>query len=136
MIKKLDQHLSPEGLKLLRQLFFFGIVGVSATLTHYLVALCSHNYLGFSLYFANVSGYCAAVAISYFGHGKLTFQRQLKWPVFFRFVLVSLTTLGLSEGILWILLTQFTLHHAISLAIVVCTIPVITFILSKIWVFR
>lgn len=129
MIKKLD-------FSLVRQLFFFGIVGVSATLTHYLVALSSHNYLGFNLYFANLSGYCSAVAISYFGHGKLTFQRELKWPVFFRFVLVSLTSLGLSQGILWVLATQSTLHHAISLAIVVCIIPVITFLLSKIWVYR
>lgn len=126
-------HLNRE---LARQLLVFGIIGVSATLTHYVVALLTHNYLGFSLYIANLSGYCTAVAISYFGHGRLTFRRELNWRVFSRFVLVSLTTLGLSEILLWGLESQLSLHHAISLAVVVCTIPVITFVLSKLWVFR
>lgn len=126
-------HLNRE---LARQLLVFGIIGVSATLTHYVVALLTHNYLGFNLYIANLSGYCTAVAISYFGHGRLTFRRELNWLVFSRFVLVSLTTLGLSEILLWGLESQFSLHHTLSLAIVVCTIPVITFVLSKLWVFR
>lgn len=129
MIKSLNREL-------LRQLFFFGIIGVSATLTHYFVALLSHEYLSLSLYIAHPLGYSTAVAISYFGHGRLTFRRELNWAVFVRFVLVSLTTFGLSEAILWGLETQLTLHHAASLAIVVCTIPILTFILSKLWVFR
>lgn len=130
MIRK---KLDPE---LLRQLAVFGAIGVSATLTHYFVALFTHNYLAFSLYLANLSGYCTAVAISYFGHGRLTFRRELNWKVFCRFVLVSLSTLGLSELLLLALETWLQLHHALSLGIVVCTIPVITFILSKLWVFR
>jgi len=129
MINKLDSAL-------VRQLFFFGIVGISATLTHYFVALLSHDFLGVSLYIANLLGYCSAVAISYFGHSKLTFSRELNWLVFTRFVVVSVCTFGLSELILWGLESQIKLHHALSLAVVVCTIPVITFLLSKLWVFR
>lgn len=129
MIKHLDREL-------LRQLSFFGLVGVSATLVHYFVALLSHEYLGINLYVANLAGYCTAVLISYFGHGRLTFKRNLHWPVFLRFILVSLATLLFSEGILWGLETHTTLHHSVSLAIVVSTIPILTFILSKLWVFR
>jgi putative flippase GtrA len=129
MIKKLDREL-------LRQLLVFGLIGVSATMTHYFVALFSHQFLHISLYAANLSGYCAAVAISYFGHGRLTFKQELNWQVFSRFVAVSISTLLLSEVLLYALETQFSLHHAISLGIVVCTIPLITFVLSKLWVFR
>lgn len=129
MIKRLDREF-------LRQLAVFGMIGAGATLTHYFVALFTHNSLHFSLYLANLSGYCTAVAISYFGHGHLTFRRELSWQVFSRFVLVSVSTLGLSEILLWGLESGFSLHHTISLGIVVCTIPLITFILSKLWVFR
>lgn len=133
VISFVKQRVSRE---LVYQLAVFGVVGVSATLTHYFVALFSHEWAQVALYYANIMGYCAAVAISYFGHGKLTFRRELNWPVFLRFAIVSLTTLGLSELILLALETWLAVSHRISLAVVVCTIPVITFLLSKLWVFR
>ncbi|WP_339067424.1 GtrA family protein [Teredinibacter turnerae] len=133
MINLLRRHLNRA---LIVQLAIFGVVGVSATLTHYFVALLSHERALLPLYFANILGYCAAVAISFFGHGKLTFRRELDLGVFLRFVVVSITTLGVSELLLFIMETWLVLSHRISLAVVVCTIPVITFLLSKLWVFR
>ncbi|ACR13264.1 GtrA family protein [Teredinibacter turnerae] len=133
MINLLRRHLNRA---LIVQLAIFGVVGVSATLTHYFVALLSHERALVPLYFANILGYCAAVAISFFGHGKLTFRRELDLGVFLRFVVVSITTLGVSELLLFIMETWLVLSHRISLAVVVCTIPVITFLLSKLWVFR
>ncbi|WP_018415424.1 GtrA family protein [Teredinibacter turnerae] len=133
MINLLRRHLNRA---LIIQLAIFGVVGVSATLTHYFVALLSHERALVPLYLANILGYCAAVAISFFGHGKLTFRRELDLGVFLRFVVVSITTLGVSELLLFIMETWLVLSHRISLAVVVCTIPVITFLLSKLWVFR
>lgn len=133
MINLLRRHLNRA---LIVQLAIFGVVGVSATLTHYFVALLSHERALVPLYFSNILGYCAAVAISFFGHGKLTFRRELDLGVFLRFVVVSITTLGVSELLLFIMETWLVLSHRISLAVVVCTIPVITFLLSKLWVFR
>lgn len=133
LFSQLKQQLDRE---LLFQLAIFGVVGVSATLTHYFVALFCHELGQIEIYYANVLGYCAAVAISYFGHGKLTFRRQLSMAVFLRFAVVSLTTLGFSELLLLALEHGLALSHRISLAVVVCTIPVITFLLSKLWVFK
>ncbi|WP_018274106.1 GtrA family protein [Teredinibacter turnerae] len=133
MINLLRRHLNRA---LIIQLAIFGVVGVSATLTHYFVALLSHERALVPLYLANILGYCAAVAISFFGHGKLTFRRELDLGVFLRFVVVSITTLAVSELLLFIMETWLVLSHRISLAVVVCTIPVITFLLSKLWVFR
>jgi putative flippase GtrA len=120
----------------LRQLIVFGLVGVTATATHYLVALLSHEGAGINLYVSNMAGYCTAVAVSYVGHGVLTFQTRLTRHVFKRFIVVSMGTFLTTEGILAVLEEQFGLAHRVSLAIVVLTVPIITFILSKLWVYR
>lgn len=122
--------------ELIVQLFVFGLVGVTATLTHYFVALFSHEVGGLDLYLANLAGYCSAVAVSYFGHSLLTFRRELNLKVFFRFVVVSVSTFLCSELLLFGLEQGLALPHRVSLAVIVCVIPVITFVLSKLWVFR
>lgn len=50
--------------KILRQLAVFGLVGLTATLTHYLVALGAHEIFGFNLYAANLAGYACAAGVS------------------------------------------------------------------------
>ncbi|HEX7026666.1 MAG TPA: GtrA family protein [Gammaproteobacteria bacterium] len=122
--------------KLLRQLLVFGAVGVVATATHYLVALGCHEALLVNLYAANLAGYGAAVAVSYVGHGKFTFQAELNRSVLRRFVLVSLAAFFASEGLLAALETRLQLPHRVSLAVVVMIIPAISFVLNKLWVYR
>jgi putative flippase GtrA len=120
----------------LRQLVVFGLVGVTATLTHYLTALLCHEGLGISLHISNFIGYVCAVAVSYFGHGVLTFRVELNRWVLRRFILVSITTFTASAGILAGLETGLKLPHRVSLAVVVLTIPLISFLLNKLWVYR
>lgn len=119
-----------------RQLFYFGVVGVSATVTNYVVAVGVHESLGINLYAAQLVGYGFAVMISFFGHGMLTFKAKISSIVFVKFIAVSLSTLWLSEIVLFLLESVLNLHHRISLLVVVFTIPVTTFFLSKLWVFR
>ncbi len=127
------RHLSRE---LIIQLMIFAVVGVTATLTHYFTALFSHELAGIDLYLSNLFGYVAAVMVSYFGHGRFTFKQELNWGVFTRFAIVSVSTFLCSELILLGLEKGLQLPHRLSLAVVVCTIPLITFVLSKLWVFR
>lgn len=119
-----------------RQLVVFGLVGVVATITHYLVALGCHEGLGISLYVANLAGYSSAVTVSYFGHGKFTFQAVLNRSVLQRFLVVSVSTFFASEGLLAVLQAGLNLPHRVSLAVVVLTIPVVTFLLNKLWVYQ
>ncbi len=122
--------------QLIWQLFFFAVVGLSATATHYVVAVTTHELSALSLYYANIIGYCSAVSISYFGHSKLTFKVQMSVAVFVRFICVSLTTLGLSELLLLYIEASLSVPHRLSMLIIVLTIPVITYLLSRLWVFR
>jgi putative flippase GtrA len=119
-----------------RQLVMFGLVGVTATATHYMTALSCHEIIGFNLHVANFIGYTCAVGVSYFGHGLLTFRVKLNRWVLRRFVVVSVTAYSASAAILAGLETGFNLPHRLSLAVVVLTIPLISFLLNKLWVYR
>ncbi len=119
-----------------RQFFVFCVVGVIATLTHYLVALFFHELLAVNLYVCNLIGYVTAVVVSYCGHSRFTFRVALSQEIFRRFIIVSILTFIASEGILAVLENTLQLGHRISLAIVVLIIPLITFLLNKMWVFR
>jgi putative flippase GtrA len=119
-----------------RQLAVFGLVGVMATVTHYLVALGCHEIAGTGLHASNLIGYACAVGVSYFGHGLLTFRVQLDGRVLRRFVLVSIATFAASAGILAGLEDYLNLPHRLSLAVVVMVIPLISFLLNKLWVYR
>jgi putative flippase GtrA len=118
------------------QLVVFGIVGLAATATHYVVAVGVHELAHLSPYYSNILGYCSAVMISFYGHGKLTFKVRTGKAVFARFVGVSLTILGLSELLLMSMHSLFELPTRISMLVVVLTVPIVTYTLNKVWVFR
>ncbi len=120
------------------QVLRFAMVGAAATCAHYVVAmLCA---LHINLYGANLLGYLAAVAISYFGHQRFSFrvpprdishQRQLP-----RFVAGSLGGLALSYLLLAITGDLLGAPNWLSLAVAVSLVPVYTFVFNKLWVFR
>jgi len=115
----------------------FGVVGLTATGVHYVVALAAN--LGISAYAANVAGYLCAVSVSYFGHQRVTFRlapaevahgRHLP-----RFVATSLSALALSQAVLAAARALGT-PDEVALAAAVLTVPPYTFLLSRFWVFR
>lgn len=120
------------------QVLRFALVGAAATCTHYIVALISALHI--HLYGANLLGYLAAVAISYFGHQRYSFrvaaedvshQRQLP-----RFVAGSLGGLALSYLLLALMRDWLGAPNWLSLAVAVGLVPVYAFVLNKLWVFR
>jgi len=120
---------------LLRQVSVFGIIGVVATFVHYSVATVFAEIGIVSVYLANLAGYLCALSVSYFGHNKFTFQVEHSRTLLAKFVSVSVTVFACSQLILLGLESYFHLPHAISLAFVVLTIPVMSFILNKFWVY-
>ena len=116
----------------------FGAVGVAATATHYLVATLVLTAVG--AYAANLAGYLAAVGLSYQGHRRWTFRVSSdgmgnRWP-FARFVVVSLAALGLSEAVLHLGLSVPGLPRSVALLFAVLTVPPVTFLATRFWVFR
>lgn len=114
------------------------MVGATATCAHYIVALVAATAL--NLYIANLLGYLAAVAISYFGHQRYSFQlapeavsHRAQLP---RFVMASLGGLALSYLILALMRDLLGVPDWLSLAAAVGLVPVYTFLVNKYCVFR
>lgn len=120
----------------LREVIAFGFVGGLATVTHYVCALTANEWLQLPLYLANLIGYLCAVGVSFIGHSKVTFQVDMSHSLFRRFCLMSVATFGLSEVLLWSLESGLELQSRIVMLIVVVTIPAISYLLNKFWVYR
>lgn len=119
-----------------KEIFFFGLVGLMATATHYICALTSLEELKLDIYLSHLLGYLCAVAVSFFGHSLLTFKTGLKLKLLMPFFLVSVSTFCLSELALWMCESIFKLNHKISIGIVVISIPVISYFMNKLWVYK
>ncbi|MBA4764364.1 GtrA family protein [Qipengyuania huizhouensis] len=121
---------------LLAEWFRFGMVGAAATLT-YLLASLAANSVGVGAYWANLVGYVSSVAISYFGHAHITFRstqaHRVQGP---RFILVSLSTYALTNLIVFFVVDVFNYSFVAASVAVACSIPVVTWLLSRFWVFR
>ena len=120
------------------QMARFALVGVVATCAHYLVAIGAVQYV--NVYGANLAGYLAAVAISYFGHQRYSFQlsaREISHRSQFpRFILASLGGLALSYLVLAIMEDGLGSPHWLSLLAAVCLVPIYAFMVNKLVVFR
>lgn len=120
----------------MRELVVFGCVGIAATATHYLVAILLVELLGVSVLSANVGGYCGAVSVSYFGHSRLTFRVSPSKTRLIRYIVVSLCALLLSQLLLTFLTAKQWFPYRVNMALVVTTVPVASYLLSKFWVYK
>lgn len=119
-----------------RELFIFGLVGILATITHYFTALLFHDLLYTPLWLANLLGYLCAVPVSYKGHRIFTFRIQHSKDLLLRFIIISTATFTLSELILIVLEENYNWPAQNSLLIIVFSIPVLSYFLNRIYVFK
>jgi putative flippase GtrA len=115
----------------------FIIVGVTATLTHFLVAICLIDGVGMRMAaLANAIAVVAGTAVSYTGNYFWTFRRGgphlVRLP---RFILAYMTVFVLN-GLVMLLVTDLGgVAYLIPLAAVITVTPIVTFLLNRYWVF-
>jgi len=119
-----------------REIVVFGVVGVIATLTHYFNAVFAVEFFNWNVMIANIFAYCVAVGVSFFGHSMLTFRATISRNRFIKFVTVSLSALAVSQAILWLLTSLAFFGHRINFLVVVCVVPVYSYLLNKFWVYN
>lgn len=121
---------------MIRQLSRFAGIGFAATLLHVVVALIASSGLGVSPQVANITGFAAAVTLSYFGHGQLTFSTQLEHRLHApRFLATAGLGLVLSSAITQVIAVWLGAPFVLAMVIVAVAVPVATFVLCKFWVF-
>jgi len=120
-----------------RELFWFAVVGLSALVAHFLLVSLLLVPAGVPPLVANVLAYLLAFQLSYWGHrlktfdaGHLPHSRTLP-----RFFAVASLSFLLNEALYFVLLRFTSLDYRIALLIVLLTVAVVTFVLSRIWAF-
>lgn len=121
-------------LKFNGQVARFLFIGTLAALTHVSIVA----YLDLHPLLSNIIAFLIAFIISFLGHKYLTFsslhnQKKLKLPYFF---LVAISALVFNESLYFLLLRFTTLHYLLSLLLVLSSVSVYTFVLSRFWACR
>jgi len=120
-----------------RELLWFGIIGVSAMLAHFVLVAVILVPLGLPPLIANIVAFLLAFQISYWGHRHKTFEaghvpHRQALP---RFFMVSCLSFCLNEAMYFVLLHFTPLDYRLALLIVLGCVAVLTFVLSKLWAF-
>lgn len=123
---------------LIRELLQFGLIGLCAASVHFgiVVFLVEINHLQPLL--ANVVAFIFAFQVSYWGNRYWTFgaSNTLHRVALPRLFLVCSIGFMANESLFYIFLTQLNLIYPIALFLVLCILPLATFLVGKFWVFR
>jgi len=121
----------------LDQIARFGVVGVTATAVHVAIGMALNAGAGMAPFWANLVAFCCALGVSFLGQTRLTFPGSAAGrDAFARFTLVALTGLCLNQAIVWLVTSVLGRPYWLALAIIVATVPAVTFVLLKFWALR
>lgn len=124
-------------MRLSRQLLRFGIIGVCATITHAVALFLGVEVLGLSPVPANGAAFSLAVLVTFFGQSLWVFENlSFSGRRVTRFCLVAFTGLAANIAIMALTVGTLNLHYWIGFSAVITVVPAVTFVVSKLWVFR
>ena len=115
------------------KLIRYALIGGSSTLIHLGIAFLWLYTVNSSLFFANTAGFSVAFIFSYTVQSRYVFLHPLSPPKAFRYFLVQFGAL-LAALILSAMLVGYNSY--IKTLIVVILLPLITFVIHKLWTFR
>lgn len=124
--------------KLFHQLLRFGLIGLLAGAVHFSIVVLLVESAGLKPLIANIFAFLAAFQVSYWGHRYWTFRgttasHRMALP---RLFLVCSAAFAANESLFYLFLALFNLPYPIALFLVLAILPLLTFTLSKLWVFR
>ena len=123
----------------MKQLFWFGVVGVTAMLVH--LGTVSLLFVPWGLHplIANLLGFLIAFQVSHAGHRALTFRPSTATAsashTRLRFFAVAVGSFLVNEAMYAGLLHFTALDYRVALAIVLVVVAALTFFLARNWAF-
>lgn len=122
---------------LLRQIGWFGVIGLTATAVHVATGLGLNKGVGMAPFWANLIAFCCALGVSFAGQTRFTFPgTAARQGAFARFTLVAITGLSLNQAIVWLVTSILAAPYEVALVIIIVTVPAVTFLLLKFWALR
>lgn len=116
-------------------IFRFILVGLLSTSIYFCVAMFIVEILEQSLLIGSYSAFCISLIISYFLHSEWSFKVKCNFRRFIRFTLVAMLNLEVLMGIS-IFAELFKVSNFNSVLVTCTLIPLTSYLLNKIWVFR
>jgi len=119
----------------IRRFSSFGLVGALATAIHVAVASTLIAGAAWPAGLANGLAFCVATLASYSLNSRLTFRRAMSRRTFWRFVAVAalgaVLSMAISGAAEW-----YGLHYLVGIALVVLSLPPLTFLAHSRWTYR
>ncbi|MFZ1775251.1 MAG: GtrA family protein [Rhizobiaceae bacterium] len=116
----------------MRRIATFGLVGLTASLVHFLIATGLYR-LGFaSLFAANAAGFACAFAVSYAGHYFLTFKSDAAHgAALLKFALTAATGFAVNNAVLWLSVENLGLPGEFALLLAIGLAAIAVYVLSR-----
>jgi len=117
------------------QITRFAVVGAAATLIHVVVALLVTSAFALAPLVANLAGFSVAVAVSFWGHLRVTFRvEKPQRQHLYRFIVLSLVSLAVSSLITatW---TYWGGSMIVAMSFVTLIVPSMSFVAARLWAF-
>lgn len=121
----------------LRLMFRYGIVGVVASVIHWLVSYWVFNSFHTEYLLAHSIGFFSGLIPAYIGHYFFSFKDQQKHKKRFpKFFIVSSLAFFIHETGAYLLVEKAGLDYSsMALPLLVILVPVFSFLLNRFWVF-
>ena len=121
----------------LQEVVVYGLVGLSALAIQSLIyiLLCRG---GVTALIATFAGNSCGMLISYFGHTVFTFKKRHTFSrrEFVKFIITNFTGLALNSLFAVLLVDVMHTHYSTVLYPQALITPLVTFVISKFWVFK
>jgi putative flippase GtrA len=136
-IKAFCLKLATSQQALIFQLLRFGIVGVFAAAIHFLIVVTLVQTFSYEPLIANIFAFFISFQASYFGHRRFTFTGTTALHVFAfpKLLMVQIFNFIANESLFYFFLS-FHLPYQVALILVLSILPLFTFVISKLWVFK
>ena len=124
--------------KLFFQIGRFGFVGAMAAIVHFSIVVAIVEWGHIHPLVANVFAYLIAFNVSYFGHRFITFTKATAphGTAITKLFLMGTVNLIINQGLFALFLEKLHMNYMIALAIAIGLVSIMSFILSKFWVFK
>ena len=113
----------------------FGLVGVANTAVHAGIVIALMELLAPPAFIANGIAFCFANVMSYLLNSRFTFRIPASLLGYRRFLAVSLVSLGLTLLITSVV-EYLGLHYAVGLVMAIFVVPVLNYLVMKLWAFK
>lgn len=111
-------------------------MGLAATLVHIIMAFFALNALAASVVGANFLGFSIALSVSYVGHYYFTFKSSKGHRgSTLRFLATALAAYAVNVSVVAALAATTFLEPELRLAAGIATMPLVSFALSRLWVY-